>query len=535
MQLGMLGDGGDESLALTRIADDETTLADDWCEDCMQLLQRLLTLYGDAKFCFESGFTKHILDVLKKRRIVYVRGKTRSLGGHPVAGEILERCRLRMLGWVHLVKVTLQAEYPDFEAAAAFRVFSSKCTATEDEVGTMLHTLATFFGAGFHDLQREYHQLRPGAKHSFVQQPGRSVSEHWLPSSKSRFRDFPLTRRILRSVEGFGGSSSGVEQAFSIAQWALEGRKSWLSGNLENDHLVLICDRDNYTEKELAKKAQEIWVQCGYGRPGASGLTGIGAAPGTGREARRDAGVKRPQPLDAPTEAGFIKRRRAELAEATARDADAFAQARGQAPLPRGPLPWSDAHKQEARFALEKRFDGLIDALISGEVSVDSLTPELAAIAVAELRRRAKAGRGKTRGRITRRNVPLVSTLRRAHIFVAADVCSFLGSSMVDEAIGANDAFRCANMVAANVFVVGDVLAPGQRISWHCGLAGGYLIDKAFLCSGGKNGLAIGAPIKPINSYKKRRNSYDKASNSHEQSSNYFEKHYNSYEKARSS
>ncbi len=57
LTLAMCADAGDESLLLTRTADDEDMQPEVWPEQCEEYLQRLLTLFGAEQFCFQSGYT----------------------------------------------------------------------------------------------------------------------------------------------------------------------------------------------------------------------------------------------------------------------------------------------------------------------------------------------------------------------------------------------------------------------------------------------------------------------------------------------
>ena len=80
-------------------------------------------------------------------------------------------------------------------------------------------------------------------------------------------RDIVTLMSVLARRAAWTCSSCGVEKAFSMAQWAVEGRRSWTTDALETDELKLLVDRNDDEEAELFDEAQRCWKDAGYGLP----------------------------------------------------------------------------------------------------------------------------------------------------------------------------------------------------------------------------------------------------------------------------
>ena len=119
-----------------------------------------------------------------------------------------------------------------------------------------------------------------------------------------------LVQALVRAA-AFFASSSGCEHTFSATQWAHEGCRGFISNELEEDELKLMCDR-NADDFELVELAQRIWVDAGYGVPRVSG-------PGAWKPTV-DKGLKCKRCCDdatADSEIGFLRRRRDYVIAAT--------------------------------------------------------------------------------------------------------------------------------------------------------------------------------------------------------------------------
>jgi hypothetical protein len=72
---------------------------------------------------------------------------------------------------------------------------------------------------------------------------------------------------VLARYAAWSGSTCGVERAFTLAQWAVEGRKSWASDALETDEMKLLVDRWTHEDDVVVSKAREVWKWMKYGKP----------------------------------------------------------------------------------------------------------------------------------------------------------------------------------------------------------------------------------------------------------------------------
>ena len=95
-------------------------------------------------------------------------------------------------------------------------------------------------------------------------------------------------------------SSCGVERNYFKAKWAVESRKAWLSDELYNDELKILCDfpKGSSDEVSVVDAARQLWVKMLYGNNKGSYRT------------RLDKGIKRKQDTEKKSLTGFAKRRR---------------------------------------------------------------------------------------------------------------------------------------------------------------------------------------------------------------------------------
>ena len=175
-------------------------------------------------------------------------------------------------------------------------------------------------------LTQEYRACRSSALTIWQEQPAQPCCAIWSKACREwggAQRPAAL-QKILVKLAAFCPSSSGVEQSFSLAQWTLDARRAWLSQGLEGDELKVVCDQrtsDFQTGREsLLAGAQRIWARC-YGVPRASGPNARASTQAPKR------------PMQQGTEAAFLKRRRAETAQAAAGDDVAVLQASGELAL----------------------------------------------------------------------------------------------------------------------------------------------------------------------------------------------------------
>ena len=88
-------------------------------------------------------------------------------------------------------------------------------------------------------------------------------------SSRKRARDahpVDVLRQALVHYLVFGGSTSGVEQGFSKAAWAVHSRRHQAKASTEDLAVKVTLDNRCYDERALLPLARKCWSVC-YGAP----------------------------------------------------------------------------------------------------------------------------------------------------------------------------------------------------------------------------------------------------------------------------
>jgi hypothetical protein len=166
-QLAMLADCSDEILVATRQVDKEDVDTSMMHNAARALLDRLDALFNKRQCLEIPGYTTHVLQILKRQRLVYGhRGEIKSIGGRNVDGA-LTRCFHRMAAYAALVADVVQTEFPDFELFCAFKVFNLEDVGTggpsNTSSDTSLQRLSQAFNVSFSALKDQFHRLRPVA------------------------------------------------------------------------------------------------------------------------------------------------------------------------------------------------------------------------------------------------------------------------------------------------------------------------------------------------------------------------------------
>ena len=125
LQGSMQADASDQVMMVTRLLDDEKTDPAIVNREISACLCTLVSLFGDEKRCLEVfGYTRTMLDILRKPIVWHVGNKIYSLGSHSgVSDEVIDRCLQRMRCWLTLLKATCAAEFPSFEIMQARSCF----------------------------------------------------------------------------------------------------------------------------------------------------------------------------------------------------------------------------------------------------------------------------------------------------------------------------------------------------------------------------------------------------------------------------
>eukprot|EP00439_Symbiodinium_sp_Y106_P073043 s2757_g13.t1 len=198
--------------------------------------------------------------------------------GERAAALTVAKCLSRMSGWVALTERTLESEFPHFETQQSFRIFSL-ADATERPNGS--HFCRS------KDLSRllKAYRLPEPEQSNIADQASRlwyvarriateeklNSVDCWISAVKQATRtNTPQTRSSVAAVLPIlvrywaaGGSTSGVEQAFS--------RSQRLTDNLMIDgHIDDVIDIPPAELQTIARKAAAVWLQV-YGATRLSG------------------------------------------------------------------------------------------------------------------------------------------------------------------------------------------------------------------------------------------------------------------------
>ena len=121
--LAMIGDAGDESMALTRYLDSELMATEDLPSNCEVFLKKIVMLFVDGR-CVEFGYTHYCLKMLKTP-ITIMLNTPKTIGSRSGASQhVIDRCLSRMATWVKMSESVLASEFPHFRVFSSFRIFS---------------------------------------------------------------------------------------------------------------------------------------------------------------------------------------------------------------------------------------------------------------------------------------------------------------------------------------------------------------------------------------------------------------------------
>ena len=243
VQVAMLGDCAIENLELTRLVDFEGFPVEDFPGQLISFRARIRSLFtGDAPACLDTGLTWHMLKILGKRTMAFnipsSRGGLDAVQFMPTderaAAVTVGKCLSRMSGWVALTERTLEAEFPHFEAQQSFKIFSLSAAAERPNGSHFcrskdLSRLLKAYCLPEPDLQStiadQASRLWYVARRTAMEEKLNSV-DCWISAVKQATRtNTPQTRSSVAAVLPIlvrywaaGGSTSGVEQAFSRSQ-----------------------------------------------------------------------------------------------------------------------------------------------------------------------------------------------------------------------------------------------------------------------------------------------------------------------------
>ena len=359
-------------------------------------LRTVNALFGPSNpVCWAVGLTRYMLQMLTEGMVVSDGKVTRLLGGAGAELDVIkERVRGFMNEWVIMARLVVRAEFPSFHITFHFRVFALSTKAgrslSEDEVAESLGALALFFALCKENVMRSFAAIVGLAMAVFSANPTWHNVSCWVFVFVRRPKGFAKLHKafkyILMRYACWTGISSGVEQTFSLVQWAISARRSVMADSSSDDVIKLIADQDQVDDDQLIKGARRIWRTMKYGKPRKSPT-----------ELRADSGRRRtpsslPSSVADMNEAQFIRSRDEELKDALG---DRLSTSTFTADA-------EDAHDEEmlqsaemqvvkeSLFQHKKRHRRLVQAILDGSVAPETCSEALLQSVVDELKARKK-------------------------------------------------------------------------------------------------------------------------------------------------
>ncbi len=506
--LGNLADAGQECLALVRFLDNEEFDKSALASELHRFLARVDVLFSKREcVTMKSSYTRAMLNFLQRPRQLFYKNSVKVLGGPgKVSADLLDRCMARMANWTRLAKCVLRAEFPNFELLQAFGILclhGSKTLRHADENAQerdaeqeeYLSRFCNLLGLDKDELVCEMEDHKPIAQRLYATGGGMTTMGAWASAVAMTQRDarsrrgHPVAalREVLARFGAYGGSTSGVERLFASSHRAAGAFRADLSESLINDELQLLCDVDPKGDEELVRGARTVWIQV------------YGAARDTrNRATRLDANKKR-----ACTKirgklklAGWVKRRREEVDGLVASKRPRVSLKADSAGEIVGRNLWSEKHQKEEHFQDSKRLTRFMEVLDQGYALATEDTPgaQEALKLWRDHEHQVATDYFKGKAKLHALRCAKDTDVASQKLFVTP------GANVGDEqefkrALGKQGLQRTHDRLAADLFLVPSIEAPGQRNLWCAILSGGMLCTLKYLMSSGHAGASLA--LKP--------------------------------------
>ena len=374
-QLAMLADCSDEILVATRMVDTEDVDTSTMHDSARALLERLDALFNKKKCLTIPGYTKHVLDILKRPRLFYgPNGAIKSVGGR-AADAALQNCFRRMEAYTALVADVVRTEFPDYELLCAFSVFNLDDSGRDRPANTggdiSLQRLAKAFDVHEAALKDQYHRLRAVALQKKRDRPDVCNKTAWQEAVRSCHRhnetklkwNLSALLPVLWRFVGWTAATSGVEQNFSKALRSIGPQRGSLTPEHEETAVRFAVYKPEQKELDtLIAKARELWA-AHYGPP--REMLVQRCDKGTHRVAASAVGN---------TETAWLGRRRAAAIDAGQQIGDSTALSVEAAEAGCG---WTDGHVKEHIFQSKKRAKKELQALQDGILLQHEIRPDM--------------------------------------------------------------------------------------------------------------------------------------------------------------
>ena len=519
--LGMLADASDECLLLTRFFDQGMFEVANMSTEVLGFKQRLNALFGEAELCLETGFTNLALKVVERSRLLRAaKGMYRSLGGlAPPAILVLARrtCLPRMKAWRRLVLEVVDTEFPDYELLGAFSVFrlqppsahAQHRPAQEAPAWDLnsLARLAEAFGVDKAALIEQFQDHRRVAQTEKAQRPHAPAACSWqralhrTQAVRHAAKRWPVTALlpVLQRFVVCPGSTSGIEHAFSKFK-RLMGEQWHGSDNAEERRLVLRLKAADTPQlpPQLLRAARRIWAACF----GPARLSGPLRRPSLGVKHSVQVSKAARNALEQPSSAAawMRKRRRDVAAAATApMSMSRTAGTEGRsAQAPDGAnQAWTAAHEQEAKRQQKVRVERACAAVLDGTANRSCLLAVGASSQALHDFTKLEQARQRDLEMKWRRQAAVLALpekvdLSQKRLFIEEGARAACGlEQQWRAATSATGMVEVRDHAAAQVFVVLDPSAPGDRSKTVASMVGGMLCTPGFLLEQNGRGAAV--------------------------------------------
>ena len=492
----------------TRLVDNEKTDPALLNQEVSFFINAIEELYVHGK-CLECfGYTSLMLKTLSKPIVWTVKGKLRSIGfSRGVPDDIKERCLKRMGCWVVLAKAVARAEFPSFEIVNALSVFNLSNPKSLDHK-TKIERIAKAIGKPVSSLEMQFDDVYPRAKSLAgisnkdspdANKDGWRIAVERLNSTKTLKACHPtdVLKDALVLYKLFGPSSSGVEQSFSKASWAMGSRRRHACETFEEMNIKCVLDLKHYDKNHVIYLAQKVWATC---------LKPPRASP---TQPRIDTGIKRPRceaasEIDADgfvvhTEKEFISKRRRAIASECDNSTSKSVNNNDDEVVDVDSQAWTDTHSKELAFQQNKLASRKIQAVAEG-----TLLDRETSAALEESSKQAKMRRLKDQRARVKKAVADVKKIRgmRGEVLWAQlqgqNVCidrtvPESDHDTIQAALRSNDMTVVSDIVEATVFVV-DISKQeciSQRVNLWSSMSGAFHVSPELVTSSGAKGCAL--------------------------------------------
>ncbi len=257
--IGMMTDAAQAGLKFTRQLDVETLDVARVHEYVTEFLASVNDLFGTQRCCLtrRTSYTALMCSHLCRPVLWTIASKTYSVGA--ISGPStasLDDAFQEMRNWLYICSRSLDAEFPRFSVAHAFRIFNLHEHHSADDVTDGIARVALFASVDANDFRAAYHALMPLAE-ARMSTTSCSNKDAWVYA----YRCSPMDGMtiVLHRYLAFGLATSGVEQSFSKGCFSF-GPQQLASSTCHPESVLKIgIDSQRDDISSLVAQAQIVW------------------------------------------------------------------------------------------------------------------------------------------------------------------------------------------------------------------------------------------------------------------------------------